>query len=503
MTDPTPTFRRALAAAALAAALLSPARAQNPPLSDCQLDAIFGQNSRCGRQVSGPVAPVRNAPPGLLNRDNTPAPQPPGNGTIDQAEIDRYIVMDGKFNDAERQFVRQVTDRLGQSAEGRRILRALLDDCKKQNTQILVRPMDWQGSVVVNDGGIESINGLNGMENDPVGKPKVFMFNRKYMDFRDRSNAVDSLAAVMGHELSHMELHLTYRERLEAYQNQVFEITYPDRSKDKSGRTAQKIKLNVLSLAVLDEQNARVKGFVVAMELNNNKPTSEIRQAMEMARDIPRYYANMKTWDVGYAISLQQRELRAPIHAYDERLAALASSKSDREGNLARGYSLLTEQINHMQTAHADWLAAREAKEPAQGGIPALRARLQLLKDKVPKWIEYDRHEVDELQEAMDLVNAIKSYMKTQPNVEPVDPQADCNSWLCKRLNDLSRDPEFSRIVGGVRNDEKRLKELTDNVNIPAPPVQTHPLGWAELRALFKELHGTDGPGPWNEPPRR
>jgi len=157
--------------------------------------------------------------------------------------------------------------RIQSTPEGREVLGELQDEYYRTGRKLIIAPADFCGSTIIRNNGIETINGIRGQANPLEG---IYLFNRKFLDFRDRHIALEYLCGNMSHEMRH----LVSRGQMDSL----------------SGRAG-----TAFSHAFIDEQRARITGYLVAGRLNKGKATDYSDEARSWARDPKAFWEELKS----------------------------------------------------------------------------------------------------------------------------------------------------------------------------------------------------------------
>jgi len=457
--NPTPTWRRLLAAALLAAAFSFPARADDRSdsadqaqraLATGQLDRLYTGAQHNVVQPAGPpgAGPVNVRPP--LSVPTLPPTLSPL-----QADLDACLTTSG-LDPAAKKFYLDTVAKVQGSEDGLRVLQRMVADCKSGGQPVAVQAPDFQGSVVTNTGGVDSIIGLSGESIEKDGKERKFQFNHKFLDFKDQNAAVLMSAGNMSHELTHLELHSEFRAQLPQYED-------------------------VLDYALIDEQNARVVGLLVSYELAlpGGKADGDTKEGADLAENPQRYFDDLKLWDAGYAVALQQSELRDPVPALTARLAVLQKFAASLQKELD-AYPLHLAQIDHVLQGHADVLTALKQTDP----VKLLREQTTKRQAAHPQLIADAQKSIAKVNELLQRLNG---------------PRGDA---LRAKLKALSYDPAFAAIVARNGNDIERLQKLVADHPLADPAIGNQPMTEGAFAKFFNALHGEDSihqPAPWKE----
>lgn len=219
--------------------------------------------------------------------------------------------LDFEARPREREFALKMTEKLLESPEGRRILGETIDEYKRRGQKILIHSQSWPRTRLASYDGVEQILGASSGESlFPLGE---YHFNRAYLEMKNRDLALESAASVMGHELRHLWLHANIRRVMPEY-------------------------AGVFQLDLANEQSARLKGYLVAWEINRGRPSQYILESQELLGNPPAYWELIKVLDPGYVLKLDSHEMFNPLFAYRSRLQALKRVLSrTKDGSAIKG----------------------------------------------------------------------------------------------------------------------------------------------------------------------
>ncbi|MBI5243600.1 MAG: hypothetical protein HY922_07935 [Elusimicrobia bacterium] len=334
---------------------------------------------------------------------------------------------------------KQAIMHLQSTPEGREVIQELQREYAKSGRKVVIRAVDVEGSAVVQRRGIEGIDGIRGLAYYNEG---IYEFNRKFLEFKDKDVAMETLCGNMSHELRHLVSHAQIKRLL------------PDSHE-------------VFKKSLLDEQRARLSGYLVAARLNSGKATDYSEEAKDLARKPGQYWDGLKRGPY-YVDSLEADEMRDPVQAYTDRLAVIQT------------------------------LIDRLSKSIA--GLPKLGAKLQIMEDK-----EGLKARLTELRSQYDGQAAsdperLKRYEAQLAKVKSLrdrlmSPQGE---ELLKRFQAAADDPEFRRLQQAMVRDEKALIELLAGKPLPVLKPTPGQLDWDEFNECV-ERSRRDHPAFWSD----
>ncbi len=345
------------------------------------------------------------------------------------------------FANDEKAYIKSVTDELQHSEEGRKIMRGIVSE----GITVAIQPTAFPGSPVVKKGDLEEITGTRG---EAIPEERIYRFNSNFIKMQDKEVALESVASNMGHELNHILLHARIDKNFK---------------KEDYGE--------VLDFALVDEQSARLKGYVVAYELNKGKPNGYIQEARGLLNNPDAYWESMKLWMPAYARTLDLDEMKDPVRAYQARLQALTDKRDELE---EEGPDLAFDlrRIDHMGSAHG--LAAQ---------LTELRSLFASDQKTLPT-------RMADVKESIDVVKERISFLQTKEG-KP----------LAEKLKAAANDPKFVKLFGDMQGDLKKLEGYKDSKPVPEPKPTPGQMGWKAFEKRWNELH-EDAPKqdpPWKE----
>lgn len=343
------------------------------------------------------------------------------------------------FCGPEKAYVKSMTDKLQESEEGRKIVRGVISE----GVVVKIQPENFPGSRIDKRGELEELNGVRGMADTDSN---VYTFNKLFMKMQDRESGLESAASNMGHELNHVLLHTRVGKRLPEYED-------------------------VLNYALVDEQSARLKGYVIAWQLNKGKPNGYIQDAKQVADNPEDFWERMKSWSSAYERSLDLEEMKDPVASYEAR-AERIKKEVDESGELAPGYDFTLRRIDHMGSVHRFAEALKE-----------LRAHIQGQKDSVPE-------EIKEVRESQAIVNERIAYLKS----------AKGKAFL-EKMKKAASDPRFIQLFHDMQADLAKLQDYKKTKPVPKPKPTPGAMDWGAFEMKWDELH-VEAPNedpPWKE----
>jgi hypothetical protein len=379
---------------------------------------------------------------------------PPKDPPISKAGLDRYIRIEsfgedswagagarkldewsggrlsGLLRPEDQKFARDMVARLQESAEGRVILRGLIAESKASGQPVRIRLVDYPGTQVVKSGGIEDLQG--GVYGEAYTQNGLLQINRAFMKYRDRDAALEDAAGTAGHELNHIWLYRKVRRLMPEYED-------------------------VFDYDLGDEMAARVKGALVAVQINRGRATSDTEAARSIAEDADGFFERMKLWHPGYSMSLTLDEMADPIPAFKGRLEALQGALDDAKDAL-KAVPRLLRRIQHFETAHK--LAGR---------LDELKAGALADQKTLPS-------DIVSYETAIRLVRERLSHLGSAEG-KP----------MLEKLKQAAADPKYGRIMQEARADLAKLKGHTSAKPLPKPKPDAGQIGWAEFHELIKK----------------
>jgi hypothetical protein len=441
----------------------------NRALASGRFNLLFDKSAG-GADGSSPVT----APPFRGGADRLPAgtdarnkPQAAGpDAPIDQKQIDKHFpyeppdsflsknlgwfgrlidnavvkpIRGAFFSGPEKAYIRSMTDKLQQSEEGRTIIRGII----AENVTVHVQPTNFPGSYVSRKGDLEEIIGTRG---EADWDDDSYHFNTKFLDMKDKEAGLESAASNMGHELNHLLLHHQVKSRLPQYDD-------------------------VLQFALVDEQAARLKGYVVAWEINNGKPNGYIEDGRQIADNPDDFWERMKLWSPAYARCLDLSEMKDPVRSYQARDVAIKGQLDDLDQSGAF-ISFNLKRIDHMAQAHG-----------YKDNVAELRANTLSEQKSLPS-------DIKDMRESQQVVEERIKYLNSPAG----------KAFLGK-MKKAAADPQFIQLFNDMQGDLAKLKAFQASKPVPQPKPTPGQMSWDEFDKRWDELH-VKAPGqdpPWKE----
>ncbi|HAM35723.1 MAG TPA: hypothetical protein DEB40_14145 [Elusimicrobia bacterium] len=326
-----------------------------------------------------------------------------------------------------KQLARDAMARMQQTPEGREVLRQLLDEFGKKGKSVLIKGKDTPGSLLYSDKGVETILGNRGVSNY---LDYSYSFNRKFLEMKDRSLAVDMLAGNMAHEMRHL-VSFAQVERISPEYFKSF------------------------TLSLINEQRARQTGYLVAARLSSGKATFQTQEAEALAKDPERF------WDMykggSYARMLDMTEMRDPLAAYRQRMMVLQEKMAE--------YIPMIKELPVLNMA----MDIMTKKEGLGHNADDLRLEIKAREIDIPA----------ELQKVTDALLSVQSLSE-----EFQDPKN--SEWLV-RMKTASKSAAFQRLLADQKKDQEALVQLLQGKRMPLPQPKRDQIGWEEFGRLVKK----------------
>ncbi len=240
-------------------------------------------------------------------------------------------------------------DRLQQSAEGRDIMSLTIQEARRLGVPITILPERIAGSELVVTDGVEEATQVQGYA---FGPKMRYSFNHLFGRMRDADLATQTMAPNMGHELTHMVWHHQAQREFPQY-------------------------LDILRYDLTDELNARVKGYIVAGEINTGRPTSYTRRSISAIRNPESYISRMRLVNPRYAESLLPSEMADPIQAYSETLRRLEDAADELREDRDHAYPGRLLEIAHFETVHGRKDALSELRAEVESDLRGVSQDIQ------------------------------------------------------------------------------------------------------------------------------
>ncbi|MFH2202214.1 MAG: hypothetical protein ABIJ96_03785 [Elusimicrobiota bacterium] len=346
----------------------------------------------------------------------------------------RYALGDSKLlgpalETEQQKFVKQVIGKLQESEEGRRILNDVVQEAKLAGRQVTIRAEDFAGSVRMVDDGVETVRGLRGTANSANW---TYTFNKKFMDYENREQALETMAVLTGHELQHIRWNSGKKRDLPEY-------------------------ADILHYDLGNEKEARLKGALIAVELNKGTPNAELYSAANISRNPDGYWADMKMVNGNYARSLEPQEMADPIGTYERRLKRLEDHQKETEEMARLEIPARLAEIAHLEQDHG------------------LKSELGMVRGYYESSKEFMPGRVEKTQKTIDYIRQQLDYMKRNPQ-------------LVAKLKRAAADENYALIAEENARDEEKLAGLLATKTLPP---KTLPQGvWS--RAQFYEFVESD-----------
>jgi len=340
------------------------------------------------------------------------------------AEIDR-----ARRRDPAVEFSRKAIMRIQTTPEGREVLGQLQDEYLRTGRKLIIVGGEFRNSAVIRDNGVETINGIRGQANPIEG---IYLFNRKFLEFRDKNVSMEYLCGNMAHEMRH----LVSRAQI-------------DRLSGRAGAA--------FSHAFIDEQRARLTGYLVAARLNKGVPTDYSDEARNLIRAPRAFWAQMKSWSI-YAHNLDMDEMRDPVRAYSQRIAMLRSAIAENDANISQHFPRTESQLEVL-----------EKREGLKGQLRDVRGIYQSLLENEP----------GERAANVQMLDAITDLRRKLRSPE--------SSGLLLSYTTAHDDPAFQLLEDGLQRDMKSLASLVHHKGLPHFKPRPGQLSWAQFQERVRE----------------
>lgn len=342
--------------------------------------------------------------------------------------------------DPANELARRAIIRIQSTPEGREVLGQLQDEYSRAGRKLIIAPADFRGSAIIRNNGVETVIGIRGQANPVEG---IYLFNRKLLDFRDRDTTMEYLCGNLAHELRHLV------SRAEV-----------DRLSGRAGAA--------FSHAFIDEQRARLTGYLVAARLNNGKPTDYSDEARSWARDPKAFWEELKSWSV-YAHNLDMDEMRDPIRSFTQRVTMLRNAIKENEANIAIHLPRIGSQLDVL-----------EQREGLKGRLRAVRTIYENLLANEP---------------GERAANTQMLYLITELRRTLSSPGGENR---LKSFQSAPTDPGFRLLQRGLERDERELRALIKAKHLPRFTPKHGQLSWDEFKERVRQSQ-RENPQYWAE----
>jgi hypothetical protein len=285
------------------------------------------------------------------------------------------------------------------------------------------------------ENGVLNIIGVQGESNAEKGE---YAFNSKFADLDDRAYAVNFLAANIAHEFRHLVTGARFR-----------------RLSPETG--------NDINYAFIDEQRARLTGYLVAIRFHDRAPTIDTQETLELIAQGESFWREMK--EQKYPLLLGVREFRDPASAYRLRLKTI-------DGTIAFNRRELESDIPRLEEA----LRIMEEAEGIGNEAEGIRLSIDARRASARVWLERAGAKRTRVEALLDRLE---------------DPSEE------GRLRRMAECAGMRELLAGFRRDEKALRQLTLRLPPPVPEKARGQLDsdgfWARARSSWRR-----DPGPWS-----
>jgi hypothetical protein len=308
--------------------------------------------------------------------------------------------------------------------EGREVLGQLRDEYGRTGRKLIIAAADFRGSTIVRNNGGETIIGIRGQANPAEG---IYLFNREFLKFRDPDIALEFLCGNMSHEMRHL-----------VSRSQVERLSGP-------GGAA-------FSHAFIDEQRARITGYLVAARLNKGKPTDYSDEARQWATNPKAFWAELNSWPI-YAHNLETDEFRDPIRAFTKRIMMLQKAIKENDANISEHLPRIGAQLDVL-----------EQKEGLKGQLKEVRSIYEGLLANEPG-------ERAANKQMLYLIRELRHKLSSP------DGKALLTSY-----QSAPNDPAFRLLQQGLERDEQTLRSLMQTKQLPRFTPKRGQLTWDEFK---------------------
>jgi hypothetical protein len=364
--------------------------------------------------------------------------------TVTAASVNQCFQTYNTASPEERRFAEDVRSAIQNSATGKQVLQRVLLDCETRG-HIDIEAGSFKNSLLFDYGETETIVGQRGKLDD-AHKPRVFYYNRLFLNFKNDAAAISFASAVLAQELSRSVFRRIVNEVLPDYKD-------------------------VIDFSFLEEQYSRVNGYLVACELSTEATGATI-EAVDFSRNQQPFLDRLRL-RYRYALLLDQSELLDPLSSYQERLQSLnAYSKVLKDQN--RNLPILLDELDHALHSHTRQLGTLEP--------------IIFLQDQTLAELHALPAEVEDVKLAIKNVTEMLSLLQT--------PTGDL---VRQKLRDLSYDPAYAGMTAVYSEDAKQLDEFIKTKKLRDSSAEHSPMNRDQFREIFDKLHlGAPNP-PWND----
>lgn len=330
----------------------------------------------------------------------------------------------------ERRFAQSLFERMQDSEEGRAILSDLVQESRLRGRRVKVSIAEVKGTEIVSEDGVESITGADSGFAHPAEWDLTL--NKAFMRFKDPALALNDAAATAAHELYHVLL------------------------RSRTARAHPRLE-EVFEYDLHDEIAARLKGYIVAAQLNGGRADGHSEEARTLLDDPDGTWESMKLWDAGYSVSLDRGEMADPLAAYAARLDALKDALKEAQEEGAALPARLR-RIRHFAGEHG------------------LAERLRDLLDATEKRTRTVEEEIAGYREALRDVKQRRDFLRSRAG----------RSALA-RTKRAASDPEYGRLAADCAADLEKLRAQVAAKPLPRPVKASDQLGLDELSVLAEK----------------
>ncbi|OGR59626.1 MAG: hypothetical protein A2X36_05420 [Elusimicrobia bacterium GWA2_69_24] len=389
--------------------------------------------------------------PGLRINSNIPMAAASDSAPLDPTEIARYIRIEpGKKPvvgweairnslgligvggllpsiTQEELLARNVLKKLQESEEGRRVLRAVIEEARRAGKTVTVKAEDYDGTSVLVSRGVESLHGTRG---EAHTQSFAYSFNRGFTDFKDSETALQTMAGNMGHEFWHMVWDHRNERNLPKY-------------------------AKALDYDLSNEKSARMKGYLIALELNSGKANDYTDETRGVLTGGDQYFERMKTWHPYYSLQLNRADMADPLAAYQRTLKALKASLASEQKTLAEWVPRRRIELSHMEGTHGLTPKLTELHEEVESKA-----------GKLPHDIEQSNQSIRRVTERIALLQSPKG------------------GALLQSFQAAAKDPEYGKLEAAFQRDKDKLAALAKKKSLPTAVPTPGQLDWKEFDEL-------------------
>lgn len=319
---------------------------------------------------------------------------------------------------------RQAIMGIQSTPEGREVLGQLRDEYARTGRKLIIAAADFRGSTIIRSNGVETINGIRGQADPSEG---IYFFNRRFLEFRDRDVALEYICGNMSHEMRHL-----------VSRSQV------DRLSGRGGAA--------FSHAFIDEQRARITGYLVAAQLNKGKPTDYSDEARKWADSPEAFWKELNSWSI-YAHNLETEEFRDPIRAFTKRITMLRKAIKENDANISEHLPRIGSQLDIL-----------EQKEGLKGQLKEVRAIYETLVANEP---------------GERAANKQMLYLITELRRSLTSPEGETR---LRSYQAAPNDPAFRLLQEGLKRDEHALRSLMQTKQLPRFNPKQGQLTWDQFK---------------------